>query len=160
MMAGIVMSGRTGAAFAAELGTMQVTQEIDAFKTFSISAVEFLVLPRVLALVLMMPLLVVFADLLGVAGGFIVGLGMLDLSFREYYNETVDAITLTQFFIGIGKGAVFGVIVALTGCLRGLQCGRDSAAVGQAATSAAVTGITWIIIADAVFAVLFNLLGI
>ncbi len=160
IMTGIIMSGRTGAAFAAQLGSMKVNEEIDAFRTFGFSAVEFLVLPKMLALILMMPLLTVFADFFGILGGFVVGLGMLDLSYTEYFNETVSSISLTNFFIGIVKGSFFGILVAISGCLRGMQCGNNSAAVGLATTSAVVSGITTIIVADAVFAVLFNALKI
>ena len=160
IMTAIIVCGRTGAAFAAQLGTMKVNQEIDALKTFGFSAIEFLVFPRLLALILMMPLLCVFADLLGILGGFVVGITLFDLSWVEYYYETINVMTLTHFSIGLVKGSVFGVIIAITGCLRGVQCGNSSAAVGLSATSAVVTGITWIIIADAVFAVLCNLLEI
>jgi len=160
IMTGIIICGRTGAAFAAQLGTMKVNEEIDAFKSFGISPVEFLVLPRLLALVFMMPLLCVFADLIGIVGGFCIAMGMLDLSFTGYYLRTVEAISLTGFLLGVFKGSFFGVLVALTGCLRGMQCGPNAAAVGLATTSAVVTGITSIIAADAVFAVLCNALGI
>jgi phospholipid/cholesterol/gamma-HCH transport system permease protein len=159
-MTGIIVCGRTGAAFAAQLGTMKVNEEIDAFKSFGISPVEFLVLPRLLALVLMMPLLCVFADAIGILGGFCIALGLLDLSFTGYYVRTVEAISLTGFLLGVFKGSFFGVLVALTGCLRGMQSGQNAAAVGLATTSAVVTGITSIIAADAVFAVLCNALGI
>lgn len=160
IMTGIILCGRTGAAFAAQLGTMKVNQEIEAFETFGISPMEFLVLPRMLALILMMPLLCVFADLIAIGGGFLVSTVLLDLSPVVYLQRTVEAINLTSFLLGIGKGAFFGVLVALTGCLRGMQCGTNAAAVGQATTSAVVTGITWIIASDGVFAVLCSALGI
>ena len=160
LMTGIILSGRTGAAFAAQLGTMKVNEEIDAFTTFGISPIEFLVLPRILALVLMMPLLVIFADAIALFGGYVVSVSMLDVTSVEYFNRTVEAITLSSFFLGIVKGAFFGLLVALTGCLRGIQCGNNAAAVGQAATSAVVTGITAIIASDGVFAVLTNALNI
>lgn len=159
IMTGIIMCGRTGAAFAAQLGTMKVNEEIDAFKTFGFSPVEFLVLPRMLALSLMMPLLCVFAVFVGILGGLLVLL-VMDVSFQEYFNETVKAMTLTHFFLGIFKGSVFGILIAATGCLRGIQCGTSAAAVGLATTSAVVTGITLIIASDAVFAVLCNVLNI
>ena len=159
MMAAIIMAGRTGAAFAAQLGTMQVNEEIDALSTLGIPAMDFLVLPRMLALALMMPLLGVYADLLGVLGGAIVGIGMLDLGSAEYYFRTVHAIGLDDFAAGIVKASVFGVLVAIAGCLRGMQCGRSSAAVGAAATSAVVTGIVFIIVSDALMTVIFERLG-
>jgi phospholipid/cholesterol/gamma-HCH transport system permease protein len=160
IMTGIIMCGRTGAAFAAQLGTMKVNQEIEAFQTFGISSFEFLVLPRMLALTLMMPLLCVFADLISIAGGFLVSTLMLDITPALYLHRTVAAISLVNFLIGISKGAFFGVLVALTGCLRGLQCGTNAAAVGEATTSAVVTGITWIIASDGIFAVICNALNI
>jgi phospholipid/cholesterol/gamma-HCH transport system permease protein len=139
---------------------MKVTQEIEAFQTFGVSPVEFLVLPRILALVIMMPFLVLFADLISIAGGFLVSVWLLDITPSVYLGRTIETITLTSFLLGIFKGAYFGVVVALTGCLRGMQCGTDAAAVGLATTSAVVTGITAIVASDGVFAVLCNALHI
>jgi phospholipid/cholesterol/gamma-HCH transport system permease protein len=158
IMTGIIICGRTGAAFAAQLGTMKVNQEIEAFQTFGISPFEFLVLPRMLALILMMPLLCIFADLIAIAGGFLVSTLMLDVSPVLYLDRTIAAIRLSAFLLGVFKGAFFGVLVALTGCLRGMQCGTNAAAVGQATTSAVVTGITWIIASDGIFAILCSAL--
>jgi phospholipid/cholesterol/gamma-HCH transport system permease protein len=160
VMTAIIMAGRTGAAFAAQLGTMQVNEEIDALSTFGLSSMEFLVLPRMIALILMMPLLCIFGDLLGIAGGAFVGIGMLHLSVTEYVNETLNGIDLIDFAVGIFKSSVFGVLVAVSGCLRGIQCGRSASAVGLAATSAVVTAIVFIIVSDGIFAVLTNALGI
>jgi len=160
IMTGIIMCGRTGAAFAAQLGTMKVNQEIEAYQTFGISAIEFLVLPRMLALILMMPLLVIFADLIAITGGFLVSTLALGVSAQLYLQRTLDAITLTSFLLGVIKGSFFGVIIALTGCLRGMQCGTNAAAVGLATTSAVVTGITWIIASDGIFAVICSALNI
>ena len=160
IMTGIVMAGRTGGAFAAQLGTMQVNQEIDALKTLGISPMEFLVLPRMLALALMMPLLCLYANVMGILGGMVVGVGMLDIGFIQYYNETAKAVNLWNLGIGLFSGIVFGVIVALSGCMRGMQCGRSASAVGGAATSAVVTAIVGIILSTAVITVICNLLGI
>ena len=160
IMTGIIICGRTGAAFAAQLGTMKVNQEIEAFQTFGIAPVEFLVLPRMLALIFMMPLLVLFANLISITGGFVVSTLMLDITPALYLSRTVAAINLAGFLLGVIKGAFFGIIVALTGCLRGMQCGTNAAAVGQATTSAVVTGITWIIASDGIFAVICNALHI
>ena len=159
VMAGIIMAGRTGAAFAAQLGAMQVNEEIDAFKTMGISPMEFLVLPRMLGLTLMMPLLCLYADLMGILGGFIVGVCMLDLNMVEYYNQTQAAVSMSDLWIGLVQSAVFGILVALAGCLRGMQCGRSASAVGDAATSAVVTGIVAIIIATAIITVITNVMG-
>jgi phospholipid/cholesterol/gamma-HCH transport system permease protein len=160
IMTGIVMAGRTGGAFAAQLGTMQVNQEIDALKTLGISPMEFLVLPRMLALALMMPLLCLYANIMGILGGMVVGVWMLDIGFIQYYNETAKAVGLWNLGIGLFSGLVFGVIVALAGCMRGMQCGRSASAVGDAATSAVVTAIVGIILSTAVITILCNFLGI
>jgi phospholipid/cholesterol/gamma-HCH transport system permease protein len=160
MMTAIIMAGRTGAAFAAQLGTMRVTQEIDALATMGIPPMEFLVLPRVLALSLMLPLLCVYADVLGMVGGLVVGAGMLDLSATQYVLQTTKAMTLVDCATGVFKSAVFGVLVALSGCLRGMQCASSASAVGDAATSAVVTAIVCIIVTDGLFAVVFDVLGI
>ncbi len=159
MMTAIIMAGRTGAAFSAQLGTMMVNEEIDALETLGISPTEFLVLPRVLALTLMMPLLCLYADLMGMLGGAVVGVFMLDLAPSQYIEETMLAVRVSDLLQGVIKSVAFGVIVALSGCLRGMQCGRSSEAVGSATTSAVVTAIVWIIVADAIFAVVFNVLG-
>ena len=160
VMTGIIMAGRTGAAFAAQLGTMQVNEEIDALQTMGIPPMEFLVLPRMLALMLMLPLLCVYADLLGMVAGLLIGTGLLDLSLVEYINETRKAVHLVDVGLGLGKSVIFGALVALAGCLRGMQCGRSASAVGAAATSAVVTGIVWIIASDGLFAVLTERLGL
>ncbi|MGB5750624.1 MAG: ABC transporter permease [Desulfobacterales bacterium] len=160
VMAGIVMAGRTGAAFAAQLGTMQVNEEIDALKTMGVSPMEFLVLPRMLALVLMMPLLCVFADLMGILGGLVVGVGLLDIGLIQYLNQTKAALNLNHFFIGIFQACVFGVLVAMAGCLKGIECGRSASAVGDATTSAVVTSIVAIVVATAIVTLVCNVLHI
>jgi phospholipid/cholesterol/gamma-HCH transport system permease protein len=160
MMTGIIMAGRTGAAFAAQLGTMVVNQETDALITMGLNPVEFLVVPRMLALMLMVPLLCIYADLVGILGGAVVGVGMLHLGAAQYYQQTLSAVHLLDFVAGLIKGTVFGILIALAGCLRGMQCGRSAAAVGAAATSAVVTGIVWIIVFDAVLTVMYDILGI
>jgi phospholipid/cholesterol/gamma-HCH transport system permease protein len=160
MMTGIVMAGRTGAAYAAQLGTMKVTQEVDALSTMGISPLDFLVLPRMIALCLMMPLLCFYADFIGILGGAAVGVGMLKLPFRVYYDQTISAVHVGDLIGGVFKASVYGVLIAIAGCLRGMQCGNSSSAVGDAATSAVVTGIVFIISACGLFAVIFYVLGI
>jgi phospholipid/cholesterol/gamma-HCH transport system permease protein len=155
MMTAIIMAGRTGAAFAAQLGTMTVNEEIDALTTLGLSPMEFLVVPRLLALVTMMPLLTLYGDLLGILGGGLIGVTVLGISPVEYFNQTRAALTLSACAQGLIKGSVYGMLVALAGCLRGMQCGRSAAAVGQAATSAVVTGIVCIITASALLTVIF-----
>jgi phospholipid/cholesterol/gamma-HCH transport system permease protein len=159
MMTAIIMAGRTGAAFAAQLGTMTANEEIDALKTMGISPTEFLVLPRLLALMLMMPLLCLYSDLLGIAGGAVVGVGMLDLGVVSYFNETRNALSLADFGAGLIKAVVYGSLVALSGCLRGMQCGRSASAVGAATTSAVVTSIVLIVIASGIINVIDHILG-
>jgi len=139
---------------------MKVTQEIDALTTMGFSALDFLVLPRMLALCLMMPLLCLYADALGVLGGSLIGIGMLHLPPVTYFNQTFKAVTLSDLAGGVLKASVYGVLVAISGCLRGLQSGSSSSAVGDAATSAVVTGIVAIIVACGIFAVVFYILGI
>jgi len=160
VMTGVIMAGRTGAAYAAQLGTMQVNDEIDALRTLGISPVECLVLPRMVALAAMMPLLTLYADLMGILGGLTVSVGMLGVGGRQYLTETFAAVHLRQIGIGLFHAAVFGVLVALAGCLRGMRCGRSSAAVGAATTSAVVTGIVWIVVATAIITAGCNVLGI
>ena len=160
MMTAVIMAGRTGAAFAAQLGTMQVNEEIDALKTMGISPMEFLVLPRMLALILMMPLLAIYANLMGILGGAFIGVTVLNLSAVEYFTQTQSAIGLTDLSMGLIKAAVFGVLVAVAGCMRGLQCGRSASAVGIATTSAVVTGIVLIIVFDSLLTVIYDVLGI
>jgi phospholipid/cholesterol/gamma-HCH transport system permease protein len=160
VMAAVIMAGRTGAAFAAQLGTMQVNEEIDALKTLGISPIEFLVLPRMLALAVMMPLLCVYADIMGIIGGLIVGVGMLNLGLIEYLHQTRASLSLSYFWIGLLYSAVFGVLIALSGCLRGMQCGRSASAVGDATTSAVVSSIVAIVVATAIITFALNVIGI
>ncbi len=157
MMSAVIMAGRTGASFAAQLGTMQVNEEIDALRTLGISPVSYLVLPRMLALICMMPLLCIYADLLGIAGGTIIGIGMLDFSFSEYIVQTKNAIHLNQIAQGIIKSAVYGVLISFSGCFQGMNSGRSASAVGEATTSAVVLSIVLIVVSDAIMTVIFSL---
>jgi phospholipid/cholesterol/gamma-HCH transport system permease protein len=160
LMTGIIMAGRTGAAFAAQLGTMQVNEEIDAFKTMGISPMDFLVLPRMLALILMMPLLTLYSGIVGILAGLAVAVLVFDITVFEYYQQTLRALDLRQFAVGISKGTVYGILVAIAGCLRGMQCGRSAQAVGQATTSAVVTSIVMIVIAASLMTIIYQQLGI
>ncbi len=160
MMVGIILAGRTGAAFAAQLGTMQVNEEIDALSTFGFAPMEFLVLPRMLALILMTPLLCLYADLMGILGGALVGVMFLDLPPVTYFQATQEGVRLIDFAGGLFKASVYGIVVAVAGCLRGIESGRSSAAVGQATTSAVVTSIVLIVVSMAILTVIYNALGI
>jgi phospholipid/cholesterol/gamma-HCH transport system permease protein len=158
IMTGIIMAGRTGAAFAAQIGSMKVSEEIDALRTLAISPIDFLVSPRLLALFFMMPLLVLYSDLVGILGGAFVGLTFLGISWSQYWNQTIGSMSLLDIGTGLTKSAVFGVIVAMSGCERGMKCGNNAAAVGNAATSAVVLGITWIVASDAIIDVIQEVL--
>lgn len=160
VMTGLLLSGRTGASFAAELGIMQVNEEIDAFKTLGINPIEYLVMPRILALLIMMPFLTLYADFMGILGGFIISAGMLNINPVEYIQHTKDAVKLNNLWVGLAQSFVFGIIIAVAGCLRGIKCGRSAAAVGEAATSAVVSAITGIVIATAVITFICQIIGI
>jgi phospholipid/cholesterol/gamma-HCH transport system permease protein len=158
LMAGVIMAGRTGAAFAATLGTMKVNEEIEALETFQIPSVDFLVLPRVIATIIAMPCLCIFADVIGILSGFCVAWGIADIHPILYLTQTKHALTLANILIGLFKSAFFGIIISTVGCYYGLRSEKDAAAVGIATTSSVVSGITWIIASDAIFAVIFSFL--
>ncbi len=160
MMTGIIMAGRTGAAYAAQLGTMNLNEEIDALSTLGASPMEFLVVPRIMALVLMMPLLYLYADFMGMLGGLTVAVGMLDLPFTEFMDQARLAFSPVDLGIGLFKSVLFGLLVALAGCFRGMQSERNASAVGLAATSAVVTATVAIIATDGLLALLCDILGI
>lgn len=159
LMTAVVMAGRTGAAYAAQLGTMQTNEEIDAITTMGISPIEFLVMPRMLALIMVMPLLTIYADLLGILGGGIVAGGM-GISPLQYISQAEHAISVTHILVGLLKSLVFAVLIAVAGCRSGINSGRSSAAVGQAATEAVVTAIVYLIVADAAINIIFQQVGI
>ncbi|MFV0626508.1 MAG: MlaE family ABC transporter permease [Alphaproteobacteria bacterium] len=160
IMTGIIMAGRTGAAYAATIGTMQVNEEVDALRTMAVPVTDFLILPRIVALMVMMPLLTMFADIIGILGGATVGIFMLDLSPAEYWAKTIMALNLKTFLIGIFHGFVFGCIIALCGCYYGIQSGKNADSVGKATTNAVVASIVWIIIATSVITIICIKLGI
>jgi phospholipid/cholesterol/gamma-HCH transport system permease protein len=160
MMTAILMSGRTGAAFAANLGTMQVGDEVSALLTLGIPPMEFLVLPRIVALSLMMPLLTVFANIVGMLGGMLIAALMLDITPLAYYNETIGAVEMSDWAVGLVKAFLFGAVVATVGCWRGMRCRRSAAAVGAAATSAVVLCMVLIIVIDATVTVICTTLKI
>ena len=155
LMTAVVMAGRTGAAYAAQLGTMQTNEEIDAITTMGISPMEFLVLPRFLALLVAMPLLTLYADLLGIVGGGIVAGGM-GITPLQYISQTEQALAIHHLAVGLIKAVVFALLIAVAGCRAGINSGRSSAAVGQAATEAVVTAIVYLIVADAGINIIFQ----
>lgn len=160
LMTAIIMAGRTGAAFAAELATMQVNEEIDALATLGIDPIEYLVVPRVLALSLMLPLLCLYANFMGILGGALIGVTILDIPLLEYWTRTKNSLGFTNLAIGVAKACVFGGLIALAGCLRGLSAKRSAADVGIATTSAVVMAIVLLVVFDGLFAVVLNILGL
>lgn len=159
VMTAIIMSGRTGAAFAALIGSMKVNEEIDALRTFGFDPFDFLVLPRFLALVLMMPILTVYANVVGILGGMLVG-AFVGIPPVLYWTETLTSVDLTNSSLGVIKSVFFGAAIAISGCMQGMKAGNSSAAVGEATTRAVVASITTVIVLDSAFAVIFTLLDI
>jgi phospholipid/cholesterol/gamma-HCH transport system permease protein len=160
IMTAIIMAGRTGAAYAAQIGTMKVNEEIDALTTLGIHPIDFLVTPRVIALILMMPLLTVYSSLMGILGGMAVGLVMLDVGFVQYAEQTIQSVGLNSLLGGQLKCIVYGTLVALAGCQKGMACGNSAMAVGQATTKAVVMGIVLIVVSASVLTVIYVNLGI
>jgi len=160
IMTAIVMSGRTGGAYAAEIAAMQGSDELDALRVVGIPVLDYLILPRVLALTLTMPLLFLYASAFGILGGFAVAVVMLGLSPQSFISQTFAAVTISEVLFGLVKSVVFGSLIAIVGCRIGMRAGRSSSDVGHAATSAVVVGIVGIIVLDAGFAICANALGI
>lgn len=160
IMVGIIMAGRTGASYAATIGTMQVNEELDALKTMGIPITDFLVLPRVIALVIAMPVLVMLADFMGMLGGGAVGIFMLGIPAGEYWKYAWEAFGLTNFLVGIFHGFVFAFIIALCGCYYGIYCGRNADSVGISTTRAVVAAIIWMIIMTGIITFFCEVLGI
>jgi phospholipid/cholesterol/gamma-HCH transport system permease protein len=159
LMTAIVVAGRSGSAFAAELGTMKVREEIDALKTMGLDPVRFLIVPRVVAAVAMTPLLTVFADLIGLLGGAVV-MRSLGFPLITYFNQVQYAVSYGSLIGGLVKAFVFGILVAGIGCQRGLQTKTGATAVGESTTSAVVSGIILIAITDGIFSVIYFYLGV
>jgi phospholipid/cholesterol/gamma-HCH transport system permease protein len=160
IMTAIIMAGRTGAAYAAQIGTMKVNEEIDALETLGMQPIDFLVTPRVIALVLMMPLLTMYGSLMGILGGMMVGVVMLDISLVQYVAQTKSAVGLDSLFGGLFKSIVYGSLVALAGCQQGMACGNSALAVGQSTTKAVVMGIVLIVVSASVLTVIYINIGI
>jgi len=159
LMTGIILAGRTGASFAAQLGSMQVNEEIDALQTMGIPPVDYLVLPRILALIILSPLLIIYANTVGILGGALVGVFYLDIPAQVFFERTFEYVTPWLMAQGMIKGCTFGLLVAYSGCLRGMQCGRSASEVGNAATRAVVTSLLFIVIADALWTFFFIFTG-
>ncbi|MBR5130155.1 MAG: ABC transporter permease [Alphaproteobacteria bacterium] len=160
IMIGIIIAGRTGASYAATIGTMQVNEEIDALKTMGIPTTDFLVLPRFLALVLTMPFLTMWADFMGMIGGGTVSILMLDIVPQEYVRYSINAFNLDNFLVGIFHGLVFGCVIALCGCYYGINCGRDADSVGIATTKSVVSAIVWMIVMTGIITLACEVIGV
>jgi phospholipid/cholesterol/gamma-HCH transport system permease protein len=156
LMTAIIVCGRSGAAFAAELGSMKVSEEIDALRTMGFGAMRFLVLPRVLALILVLPLLTLIADLVGIIGGLVVGLSTLDLSIAGYITETHKALKVWDVYSGVLKSVVFALALGLVSCQQGLATTGGAEGVGRRTTAAVVTTLFSLILLDAGFTILFH----
>ncbi len=161
LMVAIIMAGRTGAAFAAEIGSMKLNEEIDSLRTFGLSPMEFLILPRTLSILLMIPLLTIYADLVGILGGLVVGTIVMDFSVIHYIEQTQVALqNMWEVYSGLLKSVVFGLVIGLVGCYKGMHSGNDSASLGRAVPSSVVVAVTLIVISDAMFEVVFNYLNL
>lgn len=159
VMTGIIMSGRTGAAFAAHIGSMKANEEIDALRTFGLNPFDFLVLPRLLALMMMLPILTIYSNIIGIAGGMVVGISV-GIPPVLYWNETLLSIDMTTASLGVFKSFFFAAAIAITGCQQGMMAGNSSAAVGEATTRAVVASITALVVIDSLFAAIFTILDI
>jgi len=160
IMTAIIMAGRTGAAYAAEIGTMRVNEEVDALTTLGLHPIDFLVMPRVIALVAMMPMLTLYGGLMGILGGTVVGLAMLDVRLVQYTTQTVNSVDLNSLLGGLFKSVVYGGLVAIAGCQQGMACGNSAMAVGQSTTRAVVMGIVLIVVSASILTVIYINLGI
>lgn len=159
LMVAMIATGRAGSAFAAEIGSMKLDEEISALETMGLPPGRFLVIPKLLAMMLVIPILTVFGDIIGIFGGFVVGTTMLGLPPVAYYNRTIEVLTPMVFFLGMVKSLFFAIIIAVVGCLRGFQSECNAQGVGRATTSAVVTAIFFIVIADAILTILFSIMG-
>ena len=160
IMVGIIMAGRTGSSYAATIGTMQVNEELDALETMGLSKIDFLVLPRLLALLVAMPILTMLSDIMGMLGGAFVGIFLMNLPYIEYWKYALDAFNMTNFWVGILHGFCFGFIIALCGCYSGLTCGRNADSVGVATTRSVVNAIVSMIIVTGILTVICQGLGL
>jgi phospholipid/cholesterol/gamma-HCH transport system permease protein len=160
LIVAIIVAGRTGSAYTAEIGTMRVTEEIDAMQTIGIGPFDQLVLPKVVGLIIALPLLTVFADILGIFGGMVMASNVLDVSFRDFLQRMPQAISMTDFLVGVVKAPVFALIISMVGCHQGFQVSGGADSVGKQTTVSVVQSIFLVIITDACFSVLFSWLGI
>jgi len=156
LITAIIVAGRSGSAYTAQIGTMKVTEEIDALRTIGIAPLDLLVLPKVLALIVALPLLTVYTDVMGIFGGMVMARAQLDVSFGTFVDRLDDAITLRSYLIGIGKAPVFAAIIALVGCYQGFQTTGSADSVGRQTTKSVVQAIFLVIVTDALFSIAFS----
>jgi len=160
LMTAIIVAGRSGSAYTAQIGTMKVTEEIDALRTIGVGPMELLVLPKVLAMAVALPLLTVYTDVMGILGGMVMARAQLEVGYDTFFNRLNDAISLTSYLIGVGKAPVFAVIIALVGCYQGFQVTGSADSVGRQTTMSVVQAIFLVIVTDAMFSIAFSALGI
>lgn len=160
LLTAIIVAGRSGSAFTAQIGTMKVTEEVDAMRTIGIAPMELLVLPKILALMIAVPLLTVYADVMGVIGGMVMAKSQLGINFEDFLARFDDAVRLSSYLVGIGKALMFAVIVGLVGCFQGFQVSGSADSVGQQTTVSVVQAIFLVIVVDAVFSIIFSWLKI
>jgi phospholipid/cholesterol/gamma-HCH transport system permease protein len=160
LVTAIVVAGRSGSAYTAQIGVMQVTEEVAALRTMGIAPLEILVLPKVFALVIALPLLTVLADALGVFGGMVIASTQLDVNFTDFLNRFEKAVSLTHYVIGVAKAPAFAIIIALVACAQGFQVRGSADSVGRHTTTSVVQSIFLVIVADAFFSILFSWFGV
>ncbi len=160
MMTAIIIAGRTGSAYTAEIGMMKVTEEVDALRTLGVSPMDMLVLPKVFGLMIVLPLLTVVADAMGVLGGMVMAAGLMDVSFHDFLDRIPQVVSVQGFLIGVGKTPVFAMIVAIVGCFQGFQVSGGAESVGRQTTVSVVQSTFLVIVADAAFSILFSWMGI
>jgi len=160
LITAILVAGRTGSSYAAQIGTMKITEEVDALRAIGIHPLDMLVVPKVIALIIVMPLLFIYADVLGLLGGAMVASAVFDVSMQTYFNRVPEVVSLSTLLVGLMKAPVFAVVIAIIGCHQGMRVTGSAAAVGAATTMSVVQAIFTVIILDALFSVLFNMMGI
>ena len=160
LVTAIIVAGRSGSAYAAQIGTMQVTEEVDAMRTLGIPPLDMLVLPKIIALMIALPLLTVFADLTGVFGGMLMARAQLGVGFEDFLDRMVKAVTVTDYLLGLGKAPVFAAIIALVGCFQGFRTKGGADSVGRQTTRAVVQSIFLVIVADSMFSIAYSALDL
>jgi phospholipid/cholesterol/gamma-HCH transport system permease protein len=160
LLSAIIIAGRSGSAFTAQIGTMQVNEEIDALRTLGLDPIEVLVLPRLLGLGITLPLIVFYADFMGILGGSLMSWLVLDINFPNFLTQLQSAVTLSTLWVGVVKAPFFAAIIALVGCYEGLNVTRSAESVGRLTTQSVVESIFFVIVTDAAFSIMFSIMKI